>query len=137
MKISVVYIHPLRPRVIVHTQVDSYVLVQLRFRADIGRGDVITGDPLLPNVRWFLNVTRGLLIDIHVCGCYPTLAAAMLATSAPHTAEALRRFRPFTPGIGQETAAHPAPMGPGYGGSIGGTGHAQPPFATGGARGDE
>lgn len=137
MKISVVYIHPLQPRVIVHTQGGSYVLVQLRFRADIGRGDVITGDPLLPNVRWFLNVTRGLLIDIQVLGRYPTLAAAMLVASPLHAVEALRKFRPFKRVTDPATAVPPAPMRPVHGGAIGGAVHAQPPFATGGARRDD
>ena len=91
MRVNVAYVHPHQPQVVLQAADGVYVLVQCRFRTDIGDHDIIAGDPLLANVKWFLNVTRGLLIDINVLGHYPTLAAALLsAAPSPPAAGDLR-----------------------------------------------
>ncbi|MEQ8662334.1 MAG: hypothetical protein RLW62_16075 [Gammaproteobacteria bacterium] len=78
---------------VLHTTPAAYVLVECRWRGAIALGDIIAGDLMLADVKWFLNISRDLLIEICVLGHFATLAAAVMS-AAPRPAAAARACPP-------------------------------------------
>jgi len=78
MKAHVVFINKYQPRIVMQAA-DSYVVVQSRSRAAIGPTDEISGDLTLHNVKWLLNLTRSMLINIKVLGRFSSLDTALEA----------------------------------------------------------
>lgn len=81
MKANAIFIHKNQSRHVLEVDGDTYFVIQSRKRAGIAPADIISGDLTLHDVKWVLNITRGILVDIEVLGRHATAQEAIVAAT--------------------------------------------------------
>jgi hypothetical protein len=81
MKANVIFTSKHDPRHVLKVVGSGYFVVRSKYHTDIAPADEISGDLILRDVKWLLNITRGTLVDVEVLGRHSTVEDAIKAAA--------------------------------------------------------